>query len=342
MPQKNTVAVIGCGEYGVLLSKLLSVNHNKVLLWVNDLHLRETLIKTRVHPLFNSKIPDDIEISSNLEQVVKEAKTIFIAVPPQFFRKIVCDISPFVEGDHILISASKGLEGEDGTCLSDIFLQETCVRFTGSLAGPINSYSFDSKNPLFMVIGSRFDSVISTIQRYLSSESVYIYGNHDIIGVELGSSFATIPSFLSGVIDEIGLGRAITSVIITRSLPEIERFSSFLQTNSKTFYGLSCLSDMIFMSISESNRNFILGKKISQAISNENNTDSIIDLDVDSDFSDNDMPECYSSIKRFYRLSKEHNINAPLVSSAYNILLKKEKPADVLQKLMNYLVISDG
>jgi glycerol-3-phosphate dehydrogenase (NAD(P)+) len=69
---------------------------------------------------------------------------------------------------------------------------------------------------------------------------------------------------MSGITDAIGAGQNTKSVVLTRSLAEMNRFASELGANPMTFLGLSGIGDLYVTCTSPLSRNFRVGVAIGQ------------------------------------------------------------------------------
>jgi glycerol-3-phosphate dehydrogenase (NAD(P)+) len=148
--------------------------------------------------------------------------------------------------------------------MSEIVMQETCVRQVGSLGGPAYVEDLGRGSPGAAVIGSRFESVIARVQGVLASERLRVYGNTDLLGVELGGALMTVIILACGMARGLELGPAITAVVINRGLTEITRLGVALGAQAATFQGLSALGDLVAAALSGESRDFKLGERLAR------------------------------------------------------------------------------
>ena len=83
-------------------------------------------------------------------------------------------------------------------------------------------------------------------------------------GLELAGALKNIYAIVSGITDAIGAGQNTKSVVLTRSLAEMNRFASELGANPMTFLGLSGIGDLYVTCTSPLSRNFRVGVAIGQ------------------------------------------------------------------------------
>ena len=84
------VAILGCGAYGLALASILVKNKVDVTMWSYKEEEKDKLIKTRKSDkLKNYKIPECINFSNNMNEVVRGKDLIVIAVPTFSFESTV-------------------------------------------------------------------------------------------------------------------------------------------------------------------------------------------------------------------------------------------------------------
>ena len=84
------VAILGCGAYGLALASILVKNKVNVTMWSYSNEEKEILTKSRKsNKLENYKIPECINFSTDMNEVVKDCNLIVIAVPTFSFESTV-------------------------------------------------------------------------------------------------------------------------------------------------------------------------------------------------------------------------------------------------------------
>ena len=108
----NKIAVIGAASWGTTLACLLAYNGHDVTLWVYEKDLADRIKTSRENDVFLTgyKVPDNLNISNDLEGVLKEANYILSVVPTQHTRTVFKNVVNVISKDAVIISASKGIE----------------------------------------------------------------------------------------------------------------------------------------------------------------------------------------------------------------------------------------
>ena len=93
--------------------------------------------------------------------------------------------------------------------------------------------------PTAVVVASQFAPVAQTIQRDFTSQTLRLYTNDDVLGVELGGALKNVIAIASGVVTGLGLGHNTSAALITRGIAEITRLAIACGGRRETLAGLS-------------------------------------------------------------------------------------------------------
>src|SRR5699024_6108890 len=144
------------------------------------------------------------------------------------------------------------------------------------------------------------------------------------IGVELGGALKNIIALGAGISDGLGFGDNAKAALITRGLAEITRLGNALGANPMTFLGLCGVGDLIVTCTSVHSRNWRAGNKIGKCES----LDDILEKMVM-------VIEGVRTTKAAYQLSVEEDVDMPITSGIYDILVNDEDPKEMVSQLMN-------
>ena len=317
------IAIIGSGSWGVALAvHLASLGHN-IKIWSfmeEERDLINNERKCKFLPGLN--LPENIQCSTNFEEVIKDSKFILHVTPSKFTRNIFKQYKQYV-GNKPIIICSKGFEKETLETLDEVILEEMPEAKVGVLSGPSHAEEVSIAIPTALVIASKHQNILKTIQDAFMSEKMRIYTSNDVKGVELGGALKNIIAFCAGVAAGIGLGDNSFAALITRGLKEISRLGIELGGKEETFYGLSGLGDLIVTCLSEHSRNRKAGMLIGQGKSLEE-TKKEVGMVIES----------IDNIEVAYELGKLHNIEMPIVETVYKVLYENLNPQEAVKNLM--------
>ena len=317
------IAIIGSGSWGVALAvHLASLGHN-IKIWSfmeEERDLINNERKCKFLPGLN--LSENIQCSTNFEEVIKDSKFILHVTPSKFTRNIFKQYKQYV-GNKPIIICSKGFEKETLETLDEVILEEMPEAKVGVLSGPSHAEEVSIAIPTALVIASKHQNILKTIQDAFMSEKMRIYTSIDVKGVELGGALKNIIAFCAGVAAGIGLGDNSFAALITRGLKEIARLGIELGGKEETFYGLSGLGDLIVTCLSEHSRNRKAGMLIGQGKSLEE-TKKEVGMVIES----------IDNIEVAYELGKLHNIEMPIVETVYKVLYENLNPQEAVKNLM--------
>lgn len=321
---RAAVGVLGGGAWGTMLAQLLSHNTPQVLQWIRDPAVREEVQRSRTHPraLPGLQLSARIEPVADLESVVRRSETLLIAVPSRAFREVARAVGAVIQGDQHLIWGTRGLEEGSGARMSEIVRQETCARLTGALGGPAYADELKSGQPGALVVGSRYDAVVQRTQGLLSSPVLRVYGNTDLLGVELAGGLSTIISLVCGLSAGLGYGAGIRAVVLNRGLAEISRLGQAMGAQSDTFMGLAGLGDMSAAVMAGVSRSYRLGERLARGGTLEQALRAI------------GPAECVPSTRVAWSLVQQHRVDAPLIEAMHQLLFEQASPDKLVRALM--------
>lgn len=268
------IAFIGAGRWAMTLALVLWRKGNEVKMWEFSEERISEFNKTRkISELPNSiEVPNDLIITNDLERVCEKAEMIFFAVPSQSLRNVLTQISPFRflnnvdDKTPILISAMKGLENNTNKRMSQILKEFYPHLKVVVLSGPGIPYEIAEGKPASLIVASIDNSGVKFVQENLSTDTLRIYSQSDLVGTELGGALKNVIAIAAGICDGLKLGDNAKSAIITRGLAEITRLGIAFNANPMTFAGLSGIGDIVLTSYSPYSRNRVFGEKIGQGL----------------------------------------------------------------------------
>ena len=319
----KNIAIIGSGSWGVALAVYLANIGNSIKIWSFS-EEEKNLINEEKKCKFLPKItlPENIECSTNFEEVIEDSDFILHVTPSKFTRDVFKQYKQYV-GNRPVIICSKGFEKESLKTLDEVIKEELPGVRIGVLSGPSHAEEVSISIPTVLVIASKDEELKKEIQDTFMGPNMRIYTSNDVKGVELGGALKNIIAFCAGVASGIGLGDNTFAALITRGLGELTRLGMALGGEKETFYGLSGLGDLIVTCLSEHSRNRRAGKLIGQGKTLKEARKEI-----------GMVIESVDNIDVAYELGKMHNIEMPITETAYEVIYNKLDPKTAVNNLM--------
>lgn len=319
----KNIGIIGSGSWGVALGIHLAKMGNNIKIWSFD-KSEADLINNEKKCKFlpNIELPENIKCSLDYEEVIKNSEIILHVTPSKFTRSTVKQYKKYITNQPIII-CGKGFESETLYTLNKIFEEELPNTKIGVLSGPSHAEEVSIGIPTAIVIASKHDDVIETVQETFMNEKLRVYSSKDVIGVELGGALKNIIAFCAGMAAGLNLGDNSFAALATRGLKEIAKLGVELGGEYNTFYGLTGLGDLIVTCLSEHSRNRTAGKLIAQGKTIEEAQKEV-----------GMVIEGLDNIEVAHKLSKIHNIEMPIVDAVYDVLFNNLSPEIAVKMLM--------
>lgn len=323
---KLKVGILGGGSWGTTLAILLCEKGLSVKIWEfsNEQVTRVSQTRENVKFLPGIFIPHEIEITNSLEDVVKEAKVIVLAVPSQVVREVVSRLGSVITSEVVIVSGVKGLEISTLKRISEVIAESIPQKIQiGVISGPSHAEEVSRKIPTAIVASAKDENTAKFIQQLFLTPHLRVYTNTDLVGVELGGALKNIITIAAGISDGLGLGDNTKAALITRGLVEIIKVGRILGAKDSTFLGLSGLGDLVGTCTSKYSRNRYLGEMIGKGSSLQEVLASMVMI-----------AEGVPTTKAAKELAKKVNIELPITNEVYKVLFELKNPKQAVNDLM--------
>jgi glycerol-3-phosphate dehydrogenase (NAD(P)+) len=322
------IGILGAGGWGTALGILLHNNRHKITLWEYEKEYAHTLDEFRENFYFlpKVKIPRTIKITNDIDIAVYKKDLILVSTPTQYVRSVINYIKHIDLTDKIIMSVSKGIENESLMTVSRIFLdvfQKIRKKNIVVLSGPSHAEEVARQIPTAVVAGSDDTNNASVVQRTLSNRFFRVYRSNDVAGVELGGSLKNVIAIAAGISDGAGFGDNTKAAIMTRGIKEIMRLGLKLGAQENTFYGLSGIGDLIVTCMSKLSRNRFVGEEVGKG---RKLKDILAEMKM--------VAEGVATTKSTHELSKEVNVELPIIEQVNKVLFHNKNPHRATEILM--------
>lgn len=324
----GNVAVFGAGSWGTALAIVLADNKHHVKLWS---YRHEQVVeindkRTNNKYLPNIDLPKNIVAYSDIEKTVKDCDYILLVVPTKAIREVCQKIKPYINENHIIIHASKGIEPNTHKRISEMIAEEIGEKIENNLvvlSGPSHAEEVALRQPTTVTASSKNMRNAEKVQDLFINENFRVYTNDDVVGVEIGGAIKNIIALAAGISDGLGYGDNAKAALITRGLAEITRLGIYYDANPLTFAGLTGIGDLIVTCTSTHSRNWRAGNMLGKGYK----LDEILDkMGM--------VVEGVRTTKAVYQLSKKINVEMPITCGLYDVLFNDKEPKKVVDELM--------
>jgi glycerol-3-phosphate dehydrogenase (NAD(P)+) len=268
----SCITVLGAGAWGTALAIALARKEdNEVTLWSHRAEAAESLNRSRENVAFlpGFPLPAKVTVTTDDKQAVQGADILVFAVPSQHLRSTLARVGPFIYNGDILVSATKGIEDVSFLRMTEVIRawlyedrrSDAFYPAIGSLSGPSFAQEVAAGMPTAVTIAFEDDEFANAalVQEAFSNETLRLYTNNDLIGVEMGGALKNVIAIAAGVLAGQGLGLNSAAGLITRGIAEITRLAVAAGGKAETLAGLSGLGDLVLTCTGTLSRNRTVG-----------------------------------------------------------------------------------
>jgi glycerol-3-phosphate dehydrogenase (NAD(P)+) len=276
------IAVVGAGAWGTALA-LSACQRHDVVLWARDAVQSGAMQSTRENARYlpGVTLPPQLLIEALPSDVHAPlaGDLLIIATPMagvrgwlQALRASSTPVAWLSKG----FEATGGQPGLAGGLLGHEILAEIAPGLhAGVLSGPSFAQEVARGQPTALVAASEHGAVRDALVEAFHSNSLRIYANDDIAGVEVGGAVKNVLAIATGLCDGLGLGLNARAALITRGLSEMTRLGTALGARAETFMGLSGLGDLVLTATGDLSRNRRVGLMLAQGKTLQQAVDSL-------------------------------------------------------------------
>ena len=260
--KRETIAILGAGSWGTALAIHLARAQHDVRLWARDQALVADMAATRENARYvaGQTLPDAVLPTGDLNEAVDGAACVLFAVPSHGLRAVVRDAAMWISPEAVLVSATKGLESESLSRMSQVIAEETGYdRPVVVLSGPTFAVEVARGLPAAVLAASTNEAAAIHVQEQFRSPTFRLYVSDDVAGVEIGAALKNVIAIAAGAVEGLGLGHNAMAALITRGLVEISRLADAEGGRRETLAGLSGLGDLVLTCTGDLSRNRRVG-----------------------------------------------------------------------------------
>ena len=323
------VGVVGAGSWGTALALVLEKNGHQVTLWSSREAKAKELCEFRENKdkLPGVKIPETIEITADMETVVKDKELVVLGVPSLYIRSTSAKMAPFVTEGQIIVNVSKGIEESTLFTMTEVISDEIPNADVAVLSGPSHAEEVSRGIPTTVVAGAKNRKTAETIQNIFMNEAFRVYTSPDMQGIEVGGALKNVVALAAGVCDGLGFGDNTKAALITRGIVEMSRLGVAMGGYQETFSGLAGMGDLIVTCASKHSRNRKAGYLIGQGYTMQAAMDEV-----------KMVVEGVHSAKAALKLADKFYVRMPIIEQVNAVLFDGKAAAEAVRDLM----IRDG
>ena len=321
------IAILGTGAYGIALALMFHKNNNSIKMWTKFEDEKDRILKehenSKVMP--GIKIPKDIIISTDFNEVVNDANLIVVAVPAAFVDDVSFELSKCYHEDQYVLLASKGIERDSCLFVGDIFRRHVKTKRYAIISGPSFAVDIVTNCPIGLTLASENKKTREVVRKALESDSIKLRDSRDVIGVEICGSIKNVIAIAAGILDGMGYPESTQAMFIVESLHDIKELISKLGGERKTILSYAGFGDLLLTATSKKSRNFSFGYLLGSNASKK---------EID-EYVKNTTIEGLYTLQSIYKLLKDKKVKIPIINLIYDIVEGKQKASILPEFLIN-------
>jgi glycerol-3-phosphate dehydrogenase (NAD(P)+) len=309
------LAVVGTGSWGLVLACHVAALGHRVTLLARTEAEAATLRSAGASPrLPGVPFPPALEVTAHAAAVAA-APIVLLVVPAQTMGQNVRVLAPHLRADHVVVSASKGLEIGSARRMSEVIAtaaprvpaEQICA-----LSGPNLAKEVAVRKPSLSVVAGRSLAAAEAVQALFSAPHFRLYTSADVVGVELAGALKNVVALGAGMCDGLGAGDNAKAALITRGLAEMARLGKAIGAEPLTFSGLAGIGDLVATCTSPLSRNRTTGERLARGES----IDAIArDL--------RQVAEGVPTTRAARQLAERHGVEMPIAGLMYDVLFNQ-------------------
>ena len=318
------VAVVGAGSWGTTVANAVAKNQS-TMLWARRNELADQIATRHENSdyLPGINLVESLKCSSQLKDVVANASIVMMAVPSNGFRDVATQVAKYIDAQVPIVSLAKGLERDSLKRMSEVVRELMPQNVVAVLTGPNLAHEIMAGQPGATVVACSDEQIAKQIQKTVSSPTLRVYTNDDVVGCEIAGVIKNVIAIAAGIVEGMGFGDNSKATLITRGVAEMSRLGVALGANPNTFMGLAGLGDVVATCASAKSRNTAVGVRLGRGESIATITQSM-----------SMVAEGVRSSLSVLQLAQRCNIEMPITEQVAAVCEGKTNAQDALVQLM--------
>ena len=318
------VAVVGAGSWGTTVANAVAKNQS-TMLWARRNELADQIATRHENSdyLPGVTLVESLKCSSQLKDVVANASIVMMAVPSNGFRDVATQVAKYIDAQVPIVSLAKGLERDSLKRMSEVVRELMPQNVVAVLTGPNLAHEIMAGQPGATVVACSDEQIAKQIQKTVSSSTLRVYTNDDVVGCEIAGVIKNVIAIAAGIVEGMGFGDNSKATLITRGVAEMSRLGVALGANPNTFMGLAGLGDVVATCASAKSRNTAVGVRLGRGESIATITQSM-----------SMVAEGVRSSLSVLQLAQRCNIEMPITEQVAAVCEGKTNAQDALVQLM--------
>ena len=322
------IAVIGSGSWGMTLAIHLLRNGHEVMVWFYLQKDYDQAMESRELPdyLPDVQLPEGMNFTMDMASCVRQKDVILVAIPSHTVGPTLTGIADRIPPDAIIVNVAKGIENDSLRTMSQVIshaMPDHSPNKISTLYGPTHAEEVVRGYPSTIVAACPDEKTAEMVQSAFMADTLRVYTNTDILGVEFGGSLKNVIAIAAGILAGMGYGDNTLAALLTRGLFEMTRLGVHLGAREITFAGLSGMGDLIVTCLSEHSRNRHVGYELGKGRKLPEILDEM-----------KMIAEGINTARSVHQLIQKTGVEMPISEQIFQVLFEEKDPKMAVEELM--------
>jgi glycerol-3-phosphate dehydrogenase (NAD(P)+) len=253
------VVILGAGEIGQAIGKVLGENKQVVQFWDKD--------------------PDRVPNQQSLESLIPSADILFLCIPSFAIRPAVSDLLGLLAKDTVIICLAKSIESETKLTMDEVLMD---ILPEGQpfaiLSGPLLGEELESGAGGVAVVASKDSLARDSASNLFANSTIAVETTDDIHGAALCGVVKNIYAMGVGAAYGLGWGDNKKGWLAGKSMSEMIFIVEALGGRIETVHGASGFGDFIATGFSDFSGHHAFGVQLAKGIDCKRNKEGCLAL----------------------------------------------------------------
>ena len=324
-------AVVGYGSWATAIIKILCENEKRVSWLITNPAVAEGVINDEHNPKYLSDAELDIariDVSDDINHVVREADIIILATPSAFLKKT---LEPLTESlsDKFIVSAIKGIIPDEYLTVAEYMNRFYDIPFShiGIVTGPCHAEEVALEHLSYLTVVCTDPDNSEVLRAKFSTKYIRTVSSTDIYGIEYATVLKNIYAIAVGIAAGLGYGDNFIAVLLANCSIEMERFVTETYPSERQTRASAYLGDLLVTGYSLFSRNRRFGMMIGRG-----HSVAAAHLQLGM------VAEGYFASECIRHVNSRFGVEMPIADMVYDILYPKVKARAAMKILTTKLI----
>jgi glycerol-3-phosphate dehydrogenase (NAD(P)+) len=325
------IGIIGGGSWATAIVKIISEKTNSISWWIRKPEAVDFINKYHHNPDYLSYVqinPNNIHISNDFEEVIKNSDVIIWAIPAAFLHKTISEYNLSCLKEKYQVSAIKGIVPEYVLPVTEYLntIWEVPIQNFAMIAGPCHAEEVAMEKLSVLSVATSNNELSIFLPQIFTNRYMKVNVLNDLKGVEYAAILKNIFAVAAGICSGLGYGDNFQSILTVHSIQEAARFLESICPTKRDIIHSAYTGDIVVTCYSQFSRNRVFGTLIGKGYSVQY---SMIEMKM--------VAEGYYAVKGIKQINNQIGAEMPIINAVYNVLYEQISPVIEMKLLAEKL-----